>query len=290
MAVDAASLGGLYALTALGVGLVFGVMGLVNFAHGELITVAAYAIFAALAYSLPLPVVICCGLLAAMFLAVATERIAMRPLRGADATTLLVSSFAVSVLIQKTLVLFVGARPKGLDFLADLQREIAIGDVSLPLLQIVTIVTCGVLLVGLTLFLRLTRFGLQMRAAAEDFQMARLLGVRADRVIAAAFAISGALAGIVSILFVAQTGLLQPRMGVNLVNLAFVSTVVGGLGSLAGATLGGFLVGAASVLFQTFLPSEIRGFREGFVFAAVILVLLVRPEGLLPQRDRQERV
>ncbi len=285
---DVLSLGSLYALTALGIGLVFGVMRLINFAHGDLITVAGYAILAAAAYSVLGALAL--ALVVGVVLALVIERIAMRPLRNADATTLLVSSFAVSVFIQKTLILFIGARPKGVDFLPGLQKEIAIFGAKLPLLQLVTIAVGASLLLLLTWFLRATRFGLEMRAASEDFRMARLLGVRANQVIAMAFAISGFLAATVSVLFVAQTGLVQPRMGVNLVNIAFVSTVIGGLGSLPGAALGGFLVGAASVLFQTFLPPDVRVFREGFVFMAVILVLLVRPQGLLAGRNRRERI
>ncbi len=285
---DILSLGSLYALTALGIGLVFGVMRLVNFAHGDLITVAGYAILALATYSVLGSLVL--ALAVGVVLALATERIALRPLRNADATTLLVSSFAVSVFIQKTLVLLVGSRPKGVDLLPSLAQEVSVLGARLPLLQIVTIGVGATLLLLLTWFLRATRFGLEMRAASEDFRMARLVGVRANQVIAIAFGISGFLAAVVSILFVAQTGLVQPRMGVNLVNVAFVSTVVGGLGSLTGAALGGFLVGAASVLFQTFLPPEVRVFREGFVFMAVILVLLVRPQGLLAGRNQRERI
>lgn len=285
---DILSLGSLYALTALGIGLVFGVMRLVNFAHGDLITMAGYAILALAGYSVAGSVAL--ALAAGIVLALATERIALRPVRNAEPTTLLVSSFAVSIFIQKALNLFVGSRPKGVDFLPSLQQEATIFGARLPVLQLVTIVVGAGLLALLAWFLRFTRFGLEMRAAAENFRMARLLGVRANQVIAIAFGISGFLAATVSILFVAQTGLVQPRMGVNLVNIAFVSTVIGGLGSLSGAALGGFLVGAASVLFQTFLPPDVRVFREGFVFVAVILVLLVRPQGLVSGRNRTERV
>ena len=285
---DTLNLGCLYALTALGIGLVFGVMRLINFAHGDLISLSAYALLAAASVSLFGSIVV--AMVVGILVALLIERVAIRPLRQSDPTTLLVSSFAVSVFIQKTLILFVDARPKGVDFLPGLQRQIPVLGAQLPLLEIVTVAVGLALLALLTWFLRTTRFGLEMRAAAENFRMARLLGVRANRVIAMAFAISGFLAATVSILFVAQTGLVEPRMAIGLVNVAFVSTVIGGLGSLPGAALGGFLVGAASVLFQTFLPVDVRPFREAFVFLAVILVLLVRPQGLLVGRSRLERV
>jgi branched-chain amino acid transport system permease protein len=286
--VDAVSVGGLYALTALGIGLIFGVMRLINFAHGELIMIAGYTLL--LFFGQPIAVAMIAAFIAAVALALATERAAFRPLRIADPATLLISSFAVSFFLQKTLILFVGSRPKGVDFLPVLGRQVELLGVRLQSLQIVTIVVSAVLLGGLTWFLQATRLGLQMRAAAEDFRMARVLGVRANRVIAVAFALSGILAAAVSCLVVAQTGIVQPRMGLQLVIIAFVGTVIGGLGSLTGAALGGFLVGAGTILLQALLPPDLRVFREAFVFIAVTLVLLFRPQGLFPARGLKERI
>jgi branched-chain amino acid transport system permease protein len=286
--VDAVSVGSLFGLTALGIGLIFGVMRLINFAHGELITFAAYALLALL--GLPAPLMILGAIAVAVALALLTERAAFRPLRNADPTTLLISSFAVSFFLQKLLILLVGSRLKGLDFLPALGRQVDVGGVRLQLLQLVIIVVSVVLLVALTWFLRATRLGLHMRAAAEDFRMARVLGVRANGVIAMAFALSGVLAAAVSCLIVVQTGVVQPRMGLQLVIIAFVGTVIGGLGSLPGAALGGFLVGAGSILLQALLPPDLRAFREAFVFIAVALVLLFRPQGLLPAPGLKERI
>ena len=140
------------------------------------------------------------------------------------------------------------------------------------------------------LFLKKTSYGLQMRAAAEDFRMARLLGVRANFVISLAFAISGLLAAVISLLFVAQTGVASIRMGVPLMLFAFIATVIGGMGSLVGAVVGGFVVGIMSVLLQVFLPVDLRSFRDAFVFFAVILILLFRPEGLVQVKAAKERI
>jgi branched-chain amino acid transport system permease protein len=285
---DAISVGGLYALTALGIGLIFGVMRLINFAHGSLIMICGYALLAL--FGQPVVVMLIGGLLAAVLLALAIERAAFRPLRDADPATLLISSFAVSFFLEKTLILVVGSRPKGIDFLPELGRQVDVFGVRLQGLQIVTILVSAILLAGLSWFLKATRFGVQMRAAAEDFRMARVLGVRANRVIAGAFALSGLLAATVCCLVVAQTGILQPRMGLQLVIIAFVGTVIGGLGSLTGAALGGFLVGVATILLQALLPPDLRVFREAFVFVAVTLVLLFRPKGLIPARGLKERV
>ena len=286
--VDAVSVGGLYALTALGIGLIFGVMRLVNFAHSELIMVAGYAVLLFFVDSVLLAIV---GALAgAVLLALVIERAAFRPLRDSDPATLLISSFAVSFFLQKTMIMLVGARPKGVDFLPSLAGQVEVAGIRLQLLQIVIIAVSVVLLAGTTWFLKATRLGLEMRAAAENFRMAEVLGVRANRVIAAAFAISALLAGAVACLFVAQTGLVQPRMGLQLVIIAFVGTVIGGLGSLPGAALGGFLVGAVTILLQALLPPDLRVFREAFVFVAVTLVLLFRPQGLFPARGLKERI
>lgn len=286
--VDAVSVGGLYALTALGIGLIFGVMRLINFAHAQLITIAGYVVLLLFTHS---PVLAVLGaIVAAALLALLVERTAFRPLRGADPAMLLIASFALSFFIEKMMIMLVGSRPKGVDFLPALAGQIEVAGIRLQLFQLVTIFVSLVLLVATTWFLKSTRLGLEMRAAAENFRMAEVLGVRANRVIATAFAISGLLAAAVACLFVAQTGLVQPRMGLQLVIIAFVGTVIGGLGSLPGAAFGGFLVGVATILLQALLPPDLRVFREAFLFLAVAVVLLARPQGLIPARGLKERI
>jgi branched-chain amino acid transport system permease protein len=146
------------------------------------------------------------------------------------------------------------------------------------------------MLLGLVLFFRLSRMGTQMRAAAEDFTMARLVGVKANRVIAAAFAISGILACLVSFYLVAQTGSVSYKMGVNMVLIAFVASVVGGMGSLTGAAIGGFIIGIVSVSLQAYLPIEFRPYRDAFVFLLFVAFLLWRPQGLLVRKSELDRV
>jgi branched-chain amino acid transport system permease protein len=286
--VDALSLGGLYALTALGIGLIFSVMRLANLAHAEFVTIPAYALFALSGQ--PVIVAVVAAVVVGIVLAVATERVAFRALRNADSSTMLIASFAVSMLLQKLLVFSAGSRIKTLDPLPMLSRPIWIAGAQVSALKLVTIAVCALLLALLTLFLRKTRYGLQMRAAAENFTMSRLVGVRANTVIAVAFALSGALAAVVAVLFAAQTGFVHPRFGLQLVIIAFVATVIGGLGSLEGAVAGGFLVGVVSTLLQALLPADLRPFREAFLFVLVILVLLFRPQGLFPARGLRERV
>ncbi len=297
VAVDALALGSIYALTALGIGLIFGVMRLINFAHGDLIMAGGYALIvpsSAAATTLfigawPTPFLVAGVTAIVVLLALAAERIAFRPLRRAAPSVLLITSFAVSYFLQNAVIMIYGGRPKAVNLWQGLMEPILVAGVRIPKLQIVTIAVTLVLLVLLVLFLKRTALGVAMRAASEDFRMARLLGVRANLVIAVAFAMSGVLAAAVSFLIVSQNGVLSYHMGVPLVLFAFVATVVGGMGSIVGAVLGGFVVGAASVVFQVVLPIEWRPNRDVWVYGMILLVLLLRPTGLVRVRSIEER-
>lgn len=296
---NALSLGSLYALAALGIGLLFGVLKLINFAHGDFITVGAYALIvpsAATQATLmigafhPL-ILIPCIVVVVVILALIAEFLVFRPLRNASPATLMIGSFALGFVIQNILIMIYGGRPKAVGIWSDLSLGVELmPGVEVPKLQLIIIGVTLVLMVVLVLFLTRTKYGIHMRAAAEDFRMARMLGIEANRVIMLAVAISGMLAAAVSMLFVVQTGILDFRMGVSLMLFAFIATVIGGMGSLVGAVVGGFAVGAVSILLQTFLPSEMRVFRDVFVFAIVIFILLVRPQGLVMSRASRERV
>lgn len=286
--IDAASGGSLYAMTALGVALVFGVMRLVNFAHGELIAVAGYVILALA--GVPWIAVVFAAPVAAAAAAAAMERVAFRPVRRASPTTMLVTSFAISIVVQNMLVVIEGQRPKTVDFAGGLVTPVVLGDVRVAKLHFVVIGTTAVLIALLGVGLKRTSLGRQMRAAAEDFAMARVIGISANRVIAAAFVASGVLGGVAALFLVAETGTLFPSMGVQPVLIAFVATVLGGMGSLVGAAVGGFLLGALGVALQAALPVDVRGYRDAIVFAAVIMVLLLRPKGLFASRAEFERI
>ena len=296
--VDAISLGSLYALVALAIGLVFGVMRLINFAQADYITIGAFALVVPTASVSP-PLLIGAWPTALMILgvigvvtilALVTERIAFRPMRDSNPATLLISSFAVSYFLQNLVVLVHTGRPKSVGIGNGLSTAIDIAGIRVPGNQLLTMGVAAVLLVGLTFFLKRTSLGIQMRAAAENFQMARLMGVKADRVIAIAFILSGIMGGVVSLLLVIQTGTLDVRMGLMPVVFAFFATVIGGMGSLPGAALGGFIVGFISVMLQAFLPPDLRPFRDAGVFLLVILILLAWPQGLIVNQAAKERV
>jgi branched-chain amino acid transport system permease protein len=218
------------------------------------------------------------------------DRIAFKPVRDADATTLLVTSFALSYLLQNLAIMIFGSLPRTTAAGGGLDRSILIGDVAVSRLDIVVIVVAAALIVGLVVLVRRTSIGIEMRAAAEDFEVARVMGVNANRVVAVGFAMSGLLAGVAGFFLVAQSGSVSPTFGVSAVLIAFIATIVGGLGSLSGAVLAGLGLGAVTVAFQEILPAGLVPYRDAFVFLVVLLTLILRPEGLIPQTARAGRV
>ena len=286
--IDALALGSLYALIALGVAVIYTVMGLLNFAQGEFIMVPAYALY--VLAGVPFGVAVGGALVTGVGLAVLAERVAFRPVRGADPSAQLVTSLAVAAILQNVVSVAVDARAQSVATPSFLGESIALGRVTVPNLELVTIGLTALVLAGLGWLLYRTQIGLAMRAAAENFEMARLLGVRADRVIAVSFAISGALAALVAVLLVAQTGQISPTMGLTPVLVGFVAVVIGGFGRIFGAVLGGLLLGALASLLGTYLPEGLAPFRDAFVFSVPVLVLIFRPEGLLGSAVGQARV
>lgn len=285
-ALDAVSTSSLYVLLALPVALVYGIMNLVNFAQGELITIGAYALFLLGAIWLPLGVFL--AVVVVVIAALAMERVAFRPVRGASPETLLVTSFALSFFLQNLALTIFGSRPKSLTTPPELNSGFHLGALYVQWLTILTVGLCVVCVGGLAFFLQRTSFGIQMRAAAEDFTMARLLGVKADAVVSMAFAISGLLAGTACFVLVVQGGSAFATMGLTPVLIAFVSTMMGGLGSLPGAVLGAAILGTLTVVLEAVLPTPVRSSRDAFVYGIVLLLLLVRPHGLMSQH--RERV
>ncbi len=282
---NAFAFGAEYALLALGLAIVFSIMGLVNFAHGEMIAVGGYSMVAMAALSLGNPmIVIGFALLAAVVASVTLERVAFRPVRYADPTTGLLTAFGVSIILQNLFLLLVSPRPIAVTSLYFLEWSIPIGMVSISSLQLFEALTTIIVIVALMLFLRQTSLGLAMRAAALDFEMVRITGIRANRVFAMAFMISGMLAGIACIFIMARRGSVDPHLGFDPVLKAFVACVVGGFGSLPGAVLGGFLLGVVEVAMLVLLPQSLGGMTDAFVFGIIALVLVWRPNGILAAR------
>ncbi len=286
--IDALALGSLYALIALGVTVVYTVMDMMNFAHGEFIMLSAYALF--VLAGVPFGVAVGGALVTGVLIAVLAERVAFRPVRRADLSAQLVTSLAVATIVQNAVVAFVNARPKSVATPSFVGETTQIGSLSVPNLEFVTLALTAIVLAGLGWMLYRTRSGLAIRAASENFDMARLLGVRADRVIALSFAISGALAAVVGVLLVMQTGQVSATMGLTPVLVGFVAVVIGGFGRMSGAVIGGLFLGAVSSLLGAYLPSELVPFRDAIVFSLPIAILIFRPHGLLGSATGEARV
>jgi branched-chain amino acid transport system permease protein len=289
---DALGLGGIYALMAVGIGLVFGVLRLVNFAYGQLVMAGAFALALASQWGWPVwaGILLCFGVV--LVLSLLMDRLVFRPLRQQTPAVMLVATFAVAFLLQSIALIWFGALGKIASSLAFLNQPWTIGGVDIRKISIVSIGAAACALAALVLLLNRTNVGLQMRAAAMDFRTARMLGVRANRVIGAAVLLSGLLAATVAVLLTVQTPLVTPDFALRDTILVLAGVVVGGMNRLVSATLGGFAIGFASGLLGGALPTNQSQYLPSFLFAAVILVLLIRPGGLFTREGQRavERV
>lgn len=283
--VNALSLGGTYALLALGLAMVFSVLGLINFAHGDLMTLTGYAMFFAIGAGLGLPLAIVLGIACAILAAVAMERVAFRPVRDANTATMLLTSLAVSTILHMLFQNLISARPRAIPVPSWMIGAVDVAGLAIGVIQLMSITATALLLIALTIFLRRSILGIAMRAAALDFPVTRLMGINANAVVATAFGLSGLLAGVAGVLWLAQRGSVDPLMGFLPVLKAFIAVVLGGLGSLAGAVVGGFALAFIEVFLRAFLPDGWLPFRESITLTLVIVLLLVRPEGLIGQRE-----
>jgi branched-chain amino acid transport system permease protein len=294
--IDAAALGSVYALMAVGIGLVFGVLRLVNFAYGQLIMAGAYALALTNGYNPAVSILICFAVV--LGLTMTMEVVAFRPLRNASPSTMLVATFAISFLLQSIALLKFGALGKTVGTLTGLNRPIGHGTLIVRWIWIVAIVVAAVALTGLVLLLNRTSLGLHMRAAASDFRTARMLGVQANAVISFAVLLSGVLAATVSVLLTVEQQYVTSDYALKDTIIVLVGVVVGGIDRLVTATLGGFALGFATGALGGFLPSTgtwpftSSVYLDSAVFALVILVLVVRPAGLFARRGQRavERV
>ncbi len=292
--VDAIGQGAIYALMAVGIGLVFGVLRLVNFAYGQLIMAGAFALAFASDRDWPVWVGIVLCFAVVLTLSMAMERVVFRPLRTQSPAVMLVATFAVAFLLQ-SVALLIDSRDNTIGqpaaSLAYLNRPWVIWGTDVRKITVVAIVTAVACLIALVVFLGRTSVGLQMRAAAMDFQTARLLGVRANAVIGAAVFVSGLLAAVVSVMLTVQQPLVTSTFALHETIIVLAGVVVGGMTRLFSATLGGFAIGYASGLLGGALPTGQSQYLPSFLFGLVVLVLIVRPGGLFTRGHGQvERV
>ncbi len=279
--IDGLGRGSIYALLALGVAVIFGVMHLLNFAHGELITVSGYVAFWTISegwsWYLVTPIIIGTAIVTSLVI----ERVAFSRVRGSSDFTLLLTSFGVHFVVSAIFLLYVSASVKTFSRPGWVTNTYSIGSLHIEVFDTVVIGVTLVTLLGTSWLIQRTMFGLALRAAAADFDTARLMGVRSDTVIRGAFALSGLLAGIAGVFWLMRAGNTVPSAGIAPMLKGVLAALIGGLGSLRGAVLGGFVLGLAEVLLRSRLPDSVASLTEGFVFLLIALLFIFRPQGLI---------
>jgi len=285
------SLGSLYALLALGLVLVYGILKLVNFAYGEYLMVGGYAIYLSATYlNAPWWLTLIFAVLGAVLVSYLTELVAFRPVRSKSPNALIITSFAVSMFLQNIVLILISSRARPVSLPAFFSARVTILGATTPVRNLVIIGVTVVLLTALSLIMKKTVLGMAMRAAADQFTTTRLMGVPANVVISAAFVMSGLLAGVASIFWVSRSASVDPLSGAAPLLIAFIAVVMGGMHSTVGAVVGGYVYGLIFNLLSITLPASMISYRDAFMFALVVLFLLFRPEGIVKRGYTEERV
>ena len=280
------SIGSIYALIAIGYTMVYGILRLINFAHGDIFMMAGYFMIICMTnLMIPWYISIIIVIVATVLLGVFTERIAYKPLRNAPRMSIMISAIGVSYFLQNFATYLFSAQPKSYPSIDFLNKRITIGDVSTSIVTFITPILTIVLVVCLVLLVNKTKIGMAMRAVSKDFETSQLMGVKINYVISMTFVIGCALAAIGSILYFTPRPSVYPLSG-SLPGLkCFVAAVFGGIGSIPGAVIGGYMIGR----IETFVKGRsISEFSDVFTFIIVILVLLVKPNGLLGEKTKEK--
>lgn len=277
--------GSIYALIALGYTMVYGIAKMINFAHGDVIMVGAYALYVALGIlHLPVFLAVIFTIVVCTVLGVLIERVAYKPLRSAPPLAVLITAIGVSFLLQSLSLLIFGATPIPQASIVGF-KGITIGDISISGITVVTLVVTTICMILLTWFIQKTKMGSAMRAVSEDKGAAELMGIDVNKTISLTFAIGSALAAIAGILYVCQYQSLKPTLGAMPGIKAFVAAVLGGIGSVPGAMLGGIILGLIESLSKAYISTELS---DAIVFGILVLVLLIKPSGLLGKLRREK--
>jgi len=280
--INGLQIGSIYALVALGYTMVYGIIKLLNFAHGDVIMVGAYIVFFAITGGLPPLVAALLTVLGCTLLAVIMEKLAYAPIRFAPRLSVLITAIGISILLQNLAQLIFSPNPEFFpvsDFLPT--GSLTLGEFSIGYISLITIVVSLISMLALTFLVQKTKLGKAMRAVSEDTGAAQLMGINVSTVITFTFAVGAALAGVGALLYSAGFPRIEPTLGIMLGLKAFVAAVVGGIGSIPGAMIGGFAIG----LLQVFIAAI--GFSEwvdGAVFLNLIIVLLVKPSGIMGRK------
>ena len=285
--INGLSLGSVYAIIALGYTMVYGIAKMLNFAHGDVIMVGGYVCFCAMSYlGLPTLVSVVLAIVACTVLGIVVERLAYKPLRNAPSLDVLITAIGVSYFLQNAALLIWKSDPKTFPNVVDLPSIVLFdGQITISAVTLVTIVACVLIMVALTLFTTKTRMGKAMRACSEDRGAATLMGINVNSTISLTFAIGSGLAAIAGVLMCSAYPTLMPTTGAMPGIKAFVAAVLGGIGSIPGAFLGGILLGIIEIFAKAYVGTQLA---DAIVFAVLIVVLLVKPSGLLGKTVREK--
>ena len=279
-------LGSVYAIIALGYSMVYGIAKMLNFAHGDVIMIGAYVSFLAMTVmGMPFLVSAIIAILACTILGVLVERLAYKPLRQASSLAVLITAIGVSYFLQNASQIIWGSDTKIYPTLFPGNISMFNGQLSVSYLTIITIVVCLVIMGGLTLFINRTKTGKAMRACSEDKGAATLMGINVNRIISITFAIGSGLAAIAAVLLCATYPSVYPTLGSMPGIRAFTAAVFGGIGSIPGAFLGGILLGIIETLAKAYISTQLS---DAIVFAVLIVVLLIKPAGLLGKKVNEK--
>ncbi|WHE86161.1 branched-chain amino acid ABC transporter permease [Lachnoanaerobaculum gingivalis] len=273
--------GSIYALIAIGYTMVYGIAKMINFAHGDIIMVGAYVLYFSISVlGLPVPVALLLTVIVCSVLGVLIEKIAYKPLRKAQPLAVLITAIGMSFFLQSSSLLIFGSTP--IPFQSVIPNEnIKVGPVTISSITLVTLIVTAVAMILLTLFINKTKLGSAMRAVSEDKGAAELMGINVNSTISMTFAIGSALAAVAGILYISQYQSMKPTLGALPGIKAFVAAVLGGIGSIPGAMLGGILLGLIESVSKAYISTELA---DAIVFGVLIVVLLFRPSGLLGKK------
>lgn len=275
------TLGCFYGLLAIGYTMVYGVLRLINFAHGDLLMVSAYiAYFGIVVFYVPWPVGFAISIALTALLGILMDRGAYKPLRKSPKISALITAIGVSFLLENLGLVLIGGRPKTFPTPAPFDGALHLWGVTIPRLSILVFGVTLALLLGVIWVLRHSRVGMAMRALSRDVETVRLMGVDADRVISFTFALGSALAAAGGMMWCMKYPALEPFMGVIPGLKAFVAAVLGGIGNVMGAAIGGMLLGVGEILIVAIWP-EWSGYRDAIAFSILIVILLTRPTGIM---------
>lgn len=278
------SIGSLYALIAIGYTMVYGILRLINFAHGDIFMMAAYfMVFSTITFGLPWYISTIIVIAATVLLGIIIEKVAYKPLRDAPRMSIMISAIGVSFFLENLATYLFTGVPKGFPDIPLLTRAIGFRNISLSVVTVVTPIITLVLLYVVLFITNKTKIGMAMRASSKDFETARLMGININKVISTTFVIGSALAATGAILWGSKYPSVYPIMGVMPGLKCFIAAVLGGIGNTTGAVLGGFILGMAETMLVTFLPS-LTGYRDAIAFVILIVVLLIKPTGLLGEK------